>query len=176
MLKEGFTLWFTGWSGAGKTTIANAVEEELKKRNTGYVQRLDGDIVRKNLCHDLGFSKEDRNENIRRATFIAELLSSNGVATLVSFISPYRSLRDHARSKCHNFNEIYVKCDRDTLIERDVKGLYKKALANEITEFTGISDPYEEPLNPELVLDTAKENVSESVAKVIKHLEDKKLI
>ncbi|WP_292471100.1 adenylyl-sulfate kinase [Methanolobus sp.] len=176
MSKEGFTLWFTGWSGAGKTTIAMAIEEELKKRKMGYVQRLDGDLVREYLCHDLGFSKEDRNENIRRATFVAEMLSKNGVITLVSFISPYRSLREYARIRCHNFTEIYVKCDRDILIERDVKGLYKKALANEISEFTGISDPYEEPLNPELVLDTGKEEVSESVNKVIKYLYEEQLI
>lgn len=176
MLKEGFTLWFTGWSGAGKTTISMALEEELNKIEIGFVQRLDGDTVREDLCKDLGFSKEDRNENVRRATFIAELLSKNGVGTLVSFISPYRSLRDNARIKCHNFVEIYVKCDRDTLIERDVKGLYKKALANEIPEFTGISDPYEEPLDPELVLNTAEEKLSESVEKIIKYLYEKQLI
>ncbi len=176
MLKEGYTLWFTGWSGSGKTTIAMALEEKLRKRDLQYVQRLDGDIVREDLCSDLGFSKEDRNENIRRATFIAQMLSNNGVATLVSFISPYRDLRAHARSRCHNFIEVYVKCDRDTLIKRDVKGLYEKALNNEITEFTGISDPYEEPENPELVLDTAKEDPEESVEKIIEYLEKNKFI
>ncbi|UGV40312.1 adenylyl-sulfate kinase [Methanococcoides orientis] len=176
MSKKGFTVWFTGWSGAGKTTLAMALEEELKKRNFGYVQRLDGDIVREVLCSDLGFSKEDRNENIKRATFVAELLSKNGVATLVSFISPYRALRDHARCKCHNFIEVYVKCDRDTLIERDVKGLYKKALDNEISDFTGISAPYEEPMNPEVVLDTSKEDINESIGEVIEYLDKNGLI
>jgi len=176
MTAEGFTVWFTGWSGAGKTTIAIALEEELIKRNIGYVQRLDGDIVRKDLCSDLGFSKEDRNENIKRATFVAELLSKNGVATLVSFISPYRKARDNARNRCHNFIEVYVKCDKNTLIERDVKGLYKKGLEGEVKDLTGISDPYEEPENPEVVLDTAKEDVCESVNRVLEYLETRKLI
>lgn len=171
MPKEGFTVWFTGWSGAGKTTIAIALEEELRKKNIRNVQRLDGDIVRSELCSDLGFSKEDRNENIKRATFVAELLSKNGVATLVSFISPYISLRERARHKCHNFIEVYVKCDRDTLIERDVKGLYKQAIEGKIKEFTGISDPYEEPEKPEIILNTAEEDISESVEKVIQYLE-----
>lgn len=173
MPEEGFTVWFTGWSGAGKTTIAIALEEELNKRNIGPVQRLDGDIIRSDLCSDLGFSKEDRNENIKRATFVAELLSKNGVATLVSFISPYISLRERARQKCHNFIEVYVKCDRDTLINRDVKGLYKQAIEGEIKDFTGINDPYEEPENPEIVLNTAEEDISESVEKVIEYLEEK---
>jgi len=176
MPKEGFTVWFTGWSGAGKTTIAIALEEELRKKNIRNVQRLDGDIVRSELCSDLGFSKEDRNENIKRATFVAELLSKNGVATLVSFISPYISLRERARHKCHNFIEVYVKCDRDTLIERDVKGLYKQAIEGKIKEFTGISDPYEEPEKPEIILNTAEENISESVEKVIQYLEQERHI
>jgi adenylyl-sulfate kinase len=176
MSTEGFTVWFTGWSGAGKTTIAIALEEELRKKNIRNVQRLDGDIVRSELCSDLGFSKEDRNENIKRATFVAELLSKNGVATLVSFISPYVALREHAREKCHNFIEIYVKCDKETLIERDVKGLYKQALEGKIKEFTGISDPYEEPEKPEVILNTAEENISESVEKVIQYLEQERHI
>lgn len=171
MAEEGFTIWFTGWSGAGKTTIAIALEEELKKRGIRYVQRLDGDIVREGLCSDLGFSKDDRNENIKRASFVAELLSKNGVATLVSFISPYRLLREHARENCHNFIEVYVKCDKETLIERDVKGLYKQAIEGKIPEFTGISDPYEEPLNPEIILNTADQTLSESVNTVIEFLE-----
>lgn len=173
---EGFTVWFTGWSGSGKTTIAVALEEELKKRGIKYVQRLDGDTVREGLCSDLGFSKEDRNENIKRATFVAEMLSKNGVATLVSFISPYNAARRHARNKCHNFIEVYVRCDKDTLISRDVKGLYKQAIEGKIPEFTGISDPYEEPENPEIVLNTAEEEVSGSVGKVIEYLAEKNLI
>ena len=176
MSDEGFTIWFTGWSGAGKTTIAIALEEELKKRGIRYVQRLDGDIVREGLCSDLGFSKDDRNENIKRASFVAELLSNNGVATLVSFISPYRNLRSHAREKCHNFIEVYVKCDRETLIERDVKGLYRQAIEGKIPEFTGISDPYEEPINPEITLNTADETVTESVKTIIEYLKNHEYI
>lgn len=176
MSKEGFTVWFTGWSGAGKTTIAIALEEELIKRNVRYVQRIDGDIIREELCRDLGFSKEDRDENIRRATFVAELLSKNGVATLVSFISPYEAMRAYAKKRCHNFIEVYVRCDKDTLIKRDVKGLYKQAIEGLIPEFTGISDPYEEPKNPEIVLNTTKETISESVGKVINYLTEKNII
>jgi len=171
MTNEGFVIWFTGWSGAGKTTIAVALEEYLKNNGIKHVQRLDGDIVREELTKDLGFSKEDRNENIRRITFVAELLSKNGVATIVSFISPYRKARDTARQKCNNFIEVYVKCDRNTLIQRDVKGLYKKAINGEISDFTGINDPYEEPLNPEIVIETSKENIQESLDKVIRYLE-----
>jgi len=169
---EGFTVWFTGWSGSGKTTIAMTLEEELKKMGVQHVQRLDGDIVREDLCSDLGFSKEDRNENIKRATFVAEMLSKNGVATLVSFISPYSALRDHARERCHNFIEVYVRCDKDTLIERDVKGLYKQAIEGKILEFTGISDPYEEPEYPEIILNTAEEEIPESVGRVIGYLKE----
>lgn len=175
-MREGFTVWFTGWSGAGKTTLAKALEEELRRRGVKYVQRLDGDIVRQDLCRDLGFSKEDRNENIRRVTFVAELLSKNGVATLVSFISPYREARNNARRRCKNFVEVYVKCAPEVLIERDPKGLYKKALAGEIKNFTGISDPYEEPLNPEVVVETDKETVEESLARVVAYLEERGLI
>lgn len=175
-MREGFTVWFTGWSGSGKTTLAKALEEELRKRGVKYVQRLDGDIVRQDLCRDLGFSKEDRDENIRRVTFVAELLSKNGVATLVSFISPYREARDNARKRCKNFVEVYVKCAKEVLIERDPKGLYKKALAGEIKNFTGISDPYEEPLNPEVVVETDRETVEESLAKVVSYLEERNLI
>ena len=137
-----------------------------------YVQRLDGDIVREDLTRDLGFSKKDRDENIRRVTFVAELLSKNGVATIVSFISPYHEARNKARQKCNNFIEVYVKCDRDTLIERDVKGLYKKAINGEISDFTGINDPYEEPRNPEITLDTSKESIQQSLDRIIAYLDD----
>jgi len=144
-MAEGFVLWFTGLSGAGKTTLAKELEKELRRRGMRFVQRLDGDVVRQDLTRDLGFSKEDRDENIRRVTFVAELLSKNGVATTCSFISPYRKAREEARRRCHNFIEVYVECPLDTLIARDPKGLYKKALAGEITGFTGIDDPYEPP-------------------------------
>ena len=176
MNEEGFTLWFTGWSGSGKTTLAMAVEEELRKQGIKNIQRLDGDIVREDLTRDLGFSKEDRNENIRRVTFVAELLSKNGVVTLVSFISPYREARDNARGRCWNFIEIFVKCDQDTLVSRDVKGLYKKAIRGEIEHFTGVSDPYEEPLHPEIVVDTSLQSIEESRDAILTYLKEHELI
>lgn len=173
---EGFTLWFTGWSGSGKTTLAIAVEHELHARGISYIQRLDGDIVREDLTRDLGFSKEDRDENIRRVTFVAELLSKNGVATLVSFISPYRAARDQARRRCMNFIEVYVRCDQETLVSRDVKGFYKKAMNGEIPHFTGVSDPYEAPLNPEIIVDTAKQSIEESRDVILKYLQERAFI
>jgi adenylylsulfate kinase len=176
MVREGFTLWFTGWSGSGKTTLAIEVEKALKQRGVPYVQRLDGDIVRKDLTRDLGFSKQDRDENIRRVTFVAGLLSNNGVATLVSFISPYRKARASARTRCHNFIEIYTKCDREILVARDVKGFYKRSMSGEMSNFTGIDDPYEEPLDPEIVLDTGKMTVDGARDAILAYLEQKKLI
>ena len=149
-MTDGFVLWFTGLSASGKTTLAKAVERELLDRGLHNVQRLDGDIVRQDLTRDLGFSKEDRDENIRRITFVAELLSNNGAATMCSFISPYRNARANARARCRNFIEVYVECPLETLVERDPKGLYKKALAGEITGFTGVDDPYEAPEAPEI--------------------------
>jgi adenylylsulfate kinase len=176
MVREGFTLWFTGWSGSGKTTLAIGVEKALRERGVPFVQRLDGDIVRKDLTRDLGFSKEDRDENIRRVTFVAGLLSGNGVATLVSFISPYREARAGARARCHNFIEIYTKCDKETLIARDVKGFYKRSMSGEISNFTGIDDPYEEPIDPEIVIDTGATTVEQGRDIVLAYLEHKKLI
>jgi adenylylsulfate kinase len=175
-LQEGFTLWFTGWSGAGKTTLAIEIEKALKERGVRHVQRLDGDIVRQDLTRDLGFSKADRDENIRRVTFVASLLSRNGVVTLVSFISPYREGRDKARNVCQTFIEVYVKCNPDILVSRDVKGLYKKALIGEMTQFTGIDDPYEEPLNPEIIIDTGEESLEESRDIILAYLEKKNLV
>jgi adenylylsulfate kinase len=172
MEHKGFTLWFTGLSGSGKSAIADKVAKILIHRNM-KVERLDGDIVRKSLTRDLGFSKEDRDKNIERVTFVAKLLSRNGVATLVSFISPYREKRDGARSVIENFIEVFAKCPVEALIERDVKGLYKKALSGEIQNFTGISDPYEDPEHPEIVVDTDKESLEESVNNVLKWLEEK---
>jgi len=174
--REGFVLWFTGLSASGKTTLAKAVEQELITRGIHDVQRLDGDVVRQDLTRDLGFSKEDRDENIRRVTFVAELLSNNGVATTCSFISPYRNARANARVRCRNFIEVYVECPLETLTERDPKGLYKKALAGEITGFTGVDDPYEEPEAPEIVVHTATESVEESTNVILEHLERKGLI
>jgi adenylylsulfate kinase len=174
--QEGFTLWFTGWSGAGKTTLAIEVEKKLIDYGIPYVQRLDGDIVRRDLTRDLGFSKEDRDENIRRVTFVASLLSHNGVATLVSFISPYRQARDNARSRCNNFIEIYMKCSPEILMKRDVKGFYRKAREQQINNFTGIDDPYEEPQNPEIVIDSETMTVTESSNFILAYLEKKGFI
>jgi len=167
----GFTLWFTGLPCSGKTAVANKVAERLRERGL-KVERLDGDIVRKSLTRDLGFSKEDRNENIRRVTFVAKLLTRNGVAVLTSFISPYRELREHARQEIGNFVEVYVKCPVEVCMKRDVKGMYEKAIKGEIKEFTGISDPYEEPLNPEILLESDKETMEGSANKVIQRLND----
>ncbi len=167
----GFTLWFTGLPCSGKSAIADEVAKILKERGQ-RAERLDGDIVRQDLTRDLGFSKEDRDENIRRVTFVTKLLSRNGVAVLTSFISPYRVMRDRAREEATNFIEVYVRCPVDVCIKRDVKGMYEKAIRGEIKEFTGISDPYEEPLNAEIILDTDKESLEESTAKVIAKLEE----
>ncbi len=169
-------MWFTGLPASGKTTLAKAVEEELRRRGMPHVQRLDGDIVRQDLTRDLGFSKEDRDENIRRVSFVAGLLAQNGVATLCAFVSPYREARRAARARAPRFVEVYCRCDLSTLIERDPKGLYKKALAGEIRNFTGIDDPYEEPESPEVICDTDRETVAESAAKVIRYLEEHGLI
>jgi len=158
--QKGFTLWFTGLSGSGKTTLARALEPELRRRGL-KVERLDGDIVRQSLTRDLGFSKEDRDKNIERVTFVARLLTRNGVAVLCSFISPYIERRAKTRKEIGAFVECYVECPLDVLIERDVKGLYKKALAGEIENFSGVSDPYEPPPAPEIVVNSATQTVEE---------------
>ncbi len=171
MNEKGVTVWFTGLPCSGKTTVADRAAEKL--RTHGYrVERLDGDNVRKTLTSDLGFSKEDRDTNIRRVTFVAKLLTRNGVIVLSAFVSPYRAIRDESRKEICNFIEAYVKCPLEICIERDLKGMYKKALAGEIKDFTGIDDPYEEPVNPELVLETDKESIEESTDKVIAKLEE----
>ncbi|HTY56763.1 MAG TPA: adenylyl-sulfate kinase [Candidatus Binataceae bacterium] len=169
-MNEGFTLWFTGLSGAGKSTLANLVAEELKKRGR-RVEILDGDEVRTNLSKGLGFSKEDRDTNIRRIGYVCRLLSRNGVIAISAAISPYREVRDEVRSGHDRFFEVFMRCALDKLVERDVKGLYKKALKGEIQSFTGVSDPYEEPLNPELVIDSGLETVQESFEKLLRKLE-----
>src|SRR5918996_51557 len=144
--QEGFTIWFTGLSGAGKTTLAAALAAELANRGL-KVEILDGDEVRTNLSKGLGFSKEDRDTNIRRIGYVAHLLTRNGVVAITAAISPYRAIRDEVRARIgRGFVEVYAKCPLETLITRDVKGLYQRALAGEIKEFTGVSDPYEEPL------------------------------
>lgn len=152
-MSHGVTIWFTGLSGAGKTTIARRVEQILAERGT-RVERLDGDVVRQSLTRDLGFSKEDRDKNIERVTFVAKLLTRNGVVVLTSFISPYGRMRDTARQEIGDFLEVYVYAPLEELERRDVKGLYQKARAGIIPNFSGVNDPYEAPLDPELVIDT----------------------
>jgi len=171
MEHKGFTLWFTGLSGAGKTTLAKATEDDLRARGM-KVEVLDGDIVRQNLSKGLGFSKEDRDTNIRRIGFVSNLLSRNNVVAIAAAISPYQEIRDEVRVSTVNFVEVYVECPVEVLIERDVKGLYKKALAGEIKNFTGISDPYESPLNPEIVVNSSTETVAESTAVIMNKLEE----
>jgi len=171
MEQKGVTVWFTGMSGAGKTALALKLEEELRTRGL-RVERLDGDIVRQSLTRDLGFSEEDRAKNIERITFVAKLLTRNGVAVLCSFISPYRQVRAETREQVGNFVEVYCYAPLEALIERDVKGLYKKALAGEIKNFTGISDPYEAPENPEVTIDSSTETIGESLTKVLSKLEE----
>jgi adenylylsulfate kinase len=174
--EKGFTLWFTGLSGAGKTTISEHLAKELATRHS-KLEILDGDVIRENLSKGLGFSKEDRDTNIRRISFVADLLSRNGVPVITAAISPYRELRDEARELMGDrFIEAYVKASVEVCAERDVKGLYEKAFAGEIKEFTGVSDPYEAPLDPELTLDTENESPEESAAKILTFLEERELI
>ena len=169
VLKRGVVLWFTGLPSSGKSTLAGALAEELKKHKLP-IERLDGDIVRKTISKDLGFSAEDRQKNIERVTFVSKILARNGVMVLTSFISPQRNVRDWARKEIGNFVEIYTKCPLEECIKRDTRGNYKKALAGEIPNFTGVSDPYEEPINPEIIIETDKEDVEQSVQKIIKSL------
>jgi len=169
---KGFTVWFTGLSGAGKSTLAEALQPVLKERGHN-VEILDGDIVRTNLSKGLGFSKEDRDTNILRIGFVAHLLARNGVAVITAAISPYRDIRDQNRQLIGDFVEVYARCSIEELTRRDVKGLYEKALRGEIQNFTGISDPYEEPLSPEVVVDTELETMEESLAKILAYLEQR---
>jgi adenylyl-sulfate kinase len=173
MSQIGFTLWFTGLSGAGKSTISNLLAEEFKQRGLKF-EILDGDVVRTHLSKGLGFSKEDRDTNIRRIGWVCEVLSRNDVIAVAAAISPYHEIRDEVRSKITHFAEIYVECPVPVLAERDVKGLYKKALAGEIKNFTGVSDPYEPPLHPEVTCHTdGRETPDQSAARVIAFLEDR---
>jgi adenylylsulfate kinase len=174
--EQGFTLWFTGLSGSGKTTITELVVAELQARGSA-IEVLDGDVVRQHLSKGLGFSKEDRDTNIRRVAFVADLLSRNGVPVITAAISPYRELRDEARAQMDGrFIEAYVKASVEECERRDVKGLYAKARAGEIKEFTGVSDPYEPPENPEVVLETEDETPQESAQRIIAYLEERELI
>jgi phosphoadenosine phosphosulfate reductase len=169
-MHKGFTLWFTGMSGAGKSTISRLLE--LKLRQLGArVEVLDGDVVRTHLSKGLGFSKEDRDENVRRIGFVCELLARNGVIAVAAAISPYRDVRDEVRARIPNFVEVYVECPVEVLAGRDVKGLYRRALAGEIAQFTGINDPYEPPLSPEVTVNSFQESPEESVEKIWATLE-----
>lgn len=176
---KGFTLWFTGLSGSGKSTLTERLEKEFRGR--GYrVEVLDGDVVRTNLSKGLSFSKEDRDINVRRIGFVCDLLSRNGVIAISAAISPYEKVRRQCRQLVEShgaaFVEVYTKCSLDELVKRDVKGLYAKALSGEIQHFTGVSDPYDEPKNPDIIVESDREPVEESVAKVLRFLEEKGLI
>ncbi len=178
-MAQGFTLWLTGLSGAGKSTIAGQITPLLRERGLS-VEVLDGDEVRTNLSKGLGFSKEDRDTNIRRIGYVARLLSRNGVVAITAAISPYREIRDEVRAAVEadgaGFVEVFVRCTLEELTRRDVKGLYEKALRGEIQNFTGVSDPYEEPLSPEVVVDSSLESEEESVARIISMLEERGLL
>ncbi|MEB3219551.1 MAG: adenylyl-sulfate kinase [Nostocales cyanobacterium 94392] len=171
MNQRGVTVWFTGLSGAGKTTITKAVAEKLRSQGD-KLEILDGDVIRENLTKGLGFSKADRDENIRRIGFVSHLLTRNGVIVLVSAISPYREIREEVKEKIGDFVEVYVNAPLTVCEERDVKGLYKRARAGEIKNFTGIDDPYEAPLNPTIECRTDLEELEESVAKILNKLEE----
>lgn len=175
MTHKGCTLWFTGLSGAGKSTLSERVFEKLKKAGA-KVELLDGDEVRTHLSKGLGFSKEDRDINVHRLGFVSQLLSRNGVIAIVAAISPYRETRDQVRAKVKNFVEIYVHCPIEVLAERDVKGLYERALAGEIANFTGVNDPYEAPWNPEINVDSSTETLEESEARVWARLAEMGLV
>jgi len=170
MEHKGFTVWFTGLSGAGKSTLAGRLAEELRRRGM-KVEILDGDEVRTNLSAGLGFSKEDRDTNIKRIGYVCKLLTRNGVVAMSAAISPYRQARDYNRAQIGSFIEVYVKCSIEALTRRDVKGLYKKALAGEVKQFTGISDPYEPPANPEITVDTERQPEAESLRTIVDYLE-----
>jgi len=169
LAENGFVLWFTGLSGSGKSTLANLLVERFREAGRN-VELLDGDEVRQNLTKDLGFSKEDRDTNIRRIAFVARLLARNGVIAITAAISPYREARDRARQENENFVEVFVDCPLEVCAQRDVKGLYAKAIAGEIPNFTGVSDPYEPPLNPEIVVRTGELSTEASVDLILDRL------
>jgi adenylylsulfate kinase len=171
MKEKGLTIWFTGLSGSGKTTLSKRLESELRRRGILKVELLDGDVIRTHLSKGLGFSKEDRDINIKRIGFVCKLLSRNGVVAIAAAISPYREIRDFNRKEIGDFVEVYCKCPLEICIRRDVKGLYRKALAGEIKNYTGVDDPYEEPLKPEVTLETDRETPEQSVMKIIQKLE-----
>jgi adenylyl-sulfate kinase len=174
-MHQGFTVWFTGVSGAGKSTLSHLLETRLRELGS-KVELLDGDVVRTRLSKGLGFSKEDRDENVRRIGFVCELLSRHGVIAIAAAISPYRAAREEVRARIPNFVEVYMTCPVEILTERDVKGLYKKALAGDLPHFTGISDPYEPPLAPEVIVNSSSETPEESLDKIWATLQNLRLI
>jgi adenylyl-sulfate kinase len=163
---QGLTVWLTGLSGAGKSTLAEGLAQRMAADGR-RVEVLDGDVVRQSLCAGLGFSKEDRDTNIRRVGFVAELLTRNGVVVIVAAISPYRAVREEVRARIGSFLEVYVRCPLDELVRRDVKGLYQRALAGEISNFTGVSDPYEAPENPDVLVDSSEQAIEEGVEQLV---------
>ena len=167
---KGLVIWLTGLPCSGKTTISKNLEKYFL-RSKKKVQVLDGDILRKGINSDLGFSKKDRDENIRRVAYIAKILAENGINVIVAFVSPYEKMRSFARKVCPNFIEVYIECDIEECKKRDVKGMYKKALTGEIEDFTGVQDPYEIPKNPEILVNTKKENIKQGVDKIIEYFE-----
>jgi adenylyl-sulfate kinase len=171
MTQTGFTLWFTGLSGAGKSTLSEAFQAQLSARGRN-VEILDGDVVRTHLSKGLGFSREDRDTNIKRIAFVCGLLTRNGVACVSAAISPYREAREWARTEIGNFVEVYVKCPLEVCQARDVKGLYKQVAEGKLKGFTGIDDPYEEPEHPELIVETDKETIEESLGRIFAKLEE----
>src|SRR5262245_60689048 len=171
MTITGFTIWFTGLSGAGKSTISAILERELREQGR-KVEVLDGDVVRTHLSKGLGFSKEDRDTNIRRIGWVCEVLTRNDVIAIAAAISPYRAVRDEVRERIGRFVEVFVDIPLEVAIQRDVKGLYKKALAGEIRGFTGVDDPYEPPLDPELVIRTEKETPEQSAGRLLSALRE----
>ncbi len=169
--QKAVVVWLTGLPCSGKTTLAREIEAYLDKKNLP-VQVLDGDVVRETICKDLGFSKEDRNKNIERISYIAQMLSNNGINVISAFVSPYEEMRGFARKICNNFIEVYVKCDVGECRARDVKGMYKKAQKGEIKDFTGVQDPFEIPKNPEIIVDTKENSIDDSVQKILNFLKE----
>jgi adenylyl-sulfate kinase len=175
MTHQGFAIWLTGMSGAGKSTLAERLVARLREQGA-KVELLDGDFVRTNLSQGLGFSREDRDTNIHRIGFVAELLARHGVIVIVAAISPYRNAREQVKGKIPKFVEVHVDCSIEVLTERDTKGLYKRALAGQLANFTGISDPYEAPLHPSVVIHSDRESVDDALAKIWRELEARKLL
>lgn len=171
MQLPGFTIWFTGLPCSGKSTISEILAETIRKER-GMVEILDGDVVRTNLSKGLGFSREDRETNLKRIAFVCTLLTRNGVPNIAAAISPFQNVREYARESIGQYVEVYTRCSLDACIERDVKGMYKKALAGEIKGFTGVDDPFDDPENPEVIVDTDQETAQQSADKIIKFLRD----